>query len=235
MAANFLGGDPTGAVRLTGTNGNDTLTGAQGDDTLTGGLGADTLTGGAGADTFRYSSVADSAGSAFDTITDFTTGVDKIDVAQAIGAGGAVAISRNGDASVLAFQGATGPQGVLLVNGAVQGSDLVAGANTTFYITGAGGADVLTGGAGADVFRYTSVQDSTQDAYDLITDFGTGVDKIDISALGGGAVSINQYGGQAVVGFMGPSGGATGVIVLNGVIHQSDFITGGATSFYGDG
>ena len=59
-----------------GTTGRDTLVGTVGDDRLVGGAGADTLTGGAGADTFVYSSVRD----ALDTITDFTPGIDRLDL-----------------------------------------------------------------------------------------------------------------------------------------------------------
>ena len=81
------------------------------------------------------------------------------------------------------------------------------------------------------MFRYTSVADSTAADYEGITDFTTGVDRVDISALGGGAVSINLYGGQSVVSYVGPGGGPQGVILLNGVIHQNDFITGGATVY----
>ncbi len=65
---------------LNGGQGSDTLVGGVGNDTLTGGLGADTLTGGAGVDVFKFASVSDSAVGAPDIITDFQTGVDKIDL-----------------------------------------------------------------------------------------------------------------------------------------------------------
>ncbi|MBA1244267.1 putative Ig domain-containing protein [Pseudomonas japonica] len=69
---------------ITGTSGKDALVGGAGDDVLIGGAGSDTLTGGAGADTFRFTSVTDSYRTAStsyaDTITDFTVGVDKIDL-----------------------------------------------------------------------------------------------------------------------------------------------------------
>lgn len=235
-----------------GSAGVDVINGAGGDDSIAGLTGADSLTGGAGADSFYYFSVADSSAAAYDTINDFQTGVDHIDVSYATGAGGAVSITRYGSASVVGFQAASGPTGVLITQGVVQGTDFVLGANTTVYvsgsaagetiigsagvdvITGGGGADTLTGGAAADIFRYTSVSESTRSDYDTITDFQTGIDHIDLSALGGGSVSINQYGANAVVGFFGPDGGPTGVIVINGVIHQDDFITGGQTTFYGD-
>jgi Ca2+-binding RTX toxin-like protein len=80
-----------GSLSVTGGNGadtiigggfTDTLIGGIGNDRLTGGLSADVLTGGAGADTFVYTSasVADSSGAAFDTITDWTSGTDKLEI-----------------------------------------------------------------------------------------------------------------------------------------------------------
>ncbi|MCS3469323.1 hypothetical protein M2401_003061 [Pseudomonas sp. JUb42] len=60
------------------TNGILTLIGGSGADTLTGGVLGDTLTGGAGADTFVFTTPANSTSSGFDSITDFTSGIDKI-------------------------------------------------------------------------------------------------------------------------------------------------------------
>ncbi|MCU0839196.1 MAG: M10 family metallopeptidase C-terminal domain-containing protein [Rhodospirillales bacterium] len=69
---------------MTGAIGNDTLKGGDGNDTLTGGIGADNLTGGKGADRFVYNTVADSGVKAnkepIDTITDFKSGEDLIDL-----------------------------------------------------------------------------------------------------------------------------------------------------------
>ena len=65
---------------LLGGNGLDTLSGAGGNDRLGGGFGADMLSGGAGSDTFVFERTTDSSRTAFDTITDFTTNVDKIDL-----------------------------------------------------------------------------------------------------------------------------------------------------------
>lgn len=64
---------------LIGGQGNDTLMGRDGDDQLVGSAGADVLTGGLGMDNFVYSS--GSTGTTLaraDTITDFQTGVDRI-------------------------------------------------------------------------------------------------------------------------------------------------------------
>lgn len=64
---------------LMGGLGHDMLDGGAGNDTLIGGPGADTLTGGAGADVFDFRGRGDYDGST-DVITDFTRGVDRIDM-----------------------------------------------------------------------------------------------------------------------------------------------------------
>ncbi|MFC3173398.1 FG-GAP-like repeat-containing protein [Novosphingobium bradum] len=67
---------------LSGLGGNDTLIGNGGNDTLTGGLGTDTLTGGAGADLFDISldDMLGDASTVNDTVTDFTSGEDKLQI-----------------------------------------------------------------------------------------------------------------------------------------------------------
>jgi len=70
----------SGADSLTGGSLVDTISGGLGNDVITGGLGADSLTGGLGVDTFVYALVTQSNGSNTDTITDFVTGTDKLQV-----------------------------------------------------------------------------------------------------------------------------------------------------------
>lgn len=66
---------------LDGGAGNDTLNGGDGNDRLTGGAGVDTLTGSIGSDIFVFAAAADTGSSTTrDLITDFTPGVDKINV-----------------------------------------------------------------------------------------------------------------------------------------------------------
>lgn len=50
-------------------------------------------------------------------------------------------------------------------------------------IYGGKGADVLTGGSGSDTFVYLDADESTSQAEDTITDFQSGEDTIDLSAL----------------------------------------------------
>ena len=77
-----------GGSSLTGFNGADTLTGGAGNDTITGGVGVDSMTGGAGADTFVFNVNATgaivSSLAAPDTIVGFTSGTDKLQIAQTI-------------------------------------------------------------------------------------------------------------------------------------------------------
>lgn len=70
----------SGADSLTGGSLVDTIVGGLGADVITGGLGADSLTGGLGVDTFVYTLVTQSNGTNTDTITDFLTGTDKLQV-----------------------------------------------------------------------------------------------------------------------------------------------------------
>ena len=79
-------GNATG-VTLTGSAKADTLVGGSGADRLVGGGGQDQLTGGSGADTFVFSALADIG----DTITDFVSGLDHVEITAAAFGGGLTA------------------------------------------------------------------------------------------------------------------------------------------------
>ena len=79
-AANIITGNASNNV-LSGLGGNDTINGGNGNDNLTGAAGADLLTGGLNADTFIYlATLAHSNGATRDTINDFTSGSDRINL-----------------------------------------------------------------------------------------------------------------------------------------------------------
>jgi hypothetical protein len=68
---------------LTGNGGANILSGGNGNDTLNGASGNDTLSGGAGADTFAFTTPLNAIRNV-DTITDFSSGTDKIQLSPAI-------------------------------------------------------------------------------------------------------------------------------------------------------
>ncbi|WP_380787019.1 Calx-beta domain-containing protein [Sphingomonas sp. R86521] len=83
-----------------------------------------------------------------------------------------------------------------------QGNDVLFGELGNDVLQGGVGSDTLFGGAGADTFRYTQAADSTVASYDVIADFETGVDRIDLLAVRTGAAdsfSITHFGGLSYV------------------------------------
>jgi Ca2+-binding RTX toxin-like protein len=68
----------TGIDTVTATAGVNTISTGAGADVITGGTGVDTITGGAGADVFTYTGATLSNSSNTDSITDWTSGTDKL-------------------------------------------------------------------------------------------------------------------------------------------------------------
>jgi Ca2+-binding RTX toxin-like protein len=79
----------SGAGNINGTGNalDNTIVGNEGNNILTGGAGADTLTGNAGADVFLFNALNEGV----DNITDFTSGVDKLEFLAAGFGGGLTA------------------------------------------------------------------------------------------------------------------------------------------------
>lgn len=71
------------------------------------------------------------------------------------------------------------------VENAIGGShdDTLIGNYANNRLKGGGGADTLSGGGGADVFVYDKASDSTAANADLITDFVSGRDRVDLTGL----------------------------------------------------
>ena len=74
-----------GNDQLFGGAASDTLKGSAGADLIVGGAGKDTLTGGTEADTFRFVFADTTLNTNLDRITDFVTGLDKIDLDMVAG------------------------------------------------------------------------------------------------------------------------------------------------------
>lgn len=162
----------TGAIQgeagrdiLFGSTTNDTLSGGDGDDWLAGGGGGDTLTGGAGNDTFAFLAITDSQSGIRDTITDFTSGSDKIDISAL--APTAHTLTPSGSNTTLTVTNAAGTLSVT-VTGTVALSDLIL-IPATNSLVGTSGNDVLVaqvigsridGEDGSDVLFGTSGRDT---------------------------------------------------------------------------
>lgn len=109
------------------------------------------------------------------------------------------ALTLNGTASANTL---TGTAATEVLNG-LGGNDKLNGGFGDDVLTGGAGRDNLTGGSGDDVFRFASVNDSYRTATitglsDLITDFASGNDRLDVSALGFTGLG-NGYGGTLKV------------------------------------
>ena len=94
-AGNDLVNGGEGNDFLRGQDGVDTINGGGGNDQISGGLGADILDGGAGADIFFYEGRTASDALGKDTINNFVSGTDKIDVRGAGGSGATVSFKGN--------------------------------------------------------------------------------------------------------------------------------------------
>ena len=208
------------------------------DDTLKGGTSDDTMTGGTGADTFVFSEE-----SGADTITDFDTANDKIDLTaftasltwQQLQAKITTVMDPDDPNTVTGLQIDLSDfgGGTITLTGLTAVSDLTAEMFVLDDFTGGDGDDIieggttddtLTGGGGADTFVFD--QDS---GHDTITDFTVGTDKIDLSAFTDISATwgiIGYQAGDDAVLMLGFNGGGT--ITLKGVrlddLSASDFI-----------
>jgi Ca2+-binding RTX toxin-like protein len=176
------------ANTITGNAGNNTLLGGNGDDVLTGKGGADTMNGGDGDDTYyadAEDTVSDSGTTAGDRLV-FSSNVFVLAEGTGIEIIDAAAGTRNtkltGDSLANRMTGNDGDNGLK----GMGGDDTIRGGLGNDTIEGGLGRDRMTGGDGADIFTLKDGDSPATDtaAYDTITDFVSGVDKIDLSTIG---------------------------------------------------
>ena len=180
---------------LTGNAGNDTLNGNAGHDTLLGGVGTDSLGGGSGNDTLD-------GGAGIDTMLGGTGDdlyyIDLVGetIVELVGEGvdtvsSAISYTLGDHLDNLVLTGAAenGTGNVLdnLLQGNALGNRLDGGDGADRLI-GGNGIDLLTGGAGADIFVAEINGDKVAGkkgpiSLDLVLDFKTGEDKIDLTGL----------------------------------------------------
>lgn len=157
---------------LTGTTGADTLTGGTGDDIVAGG-GGDTLRGGQGADRFVYTAVSDSPSATPDTIADFESGRDRIDLTALTVTGFGITIT-GGDVVLTVST----PGGALAIRTPfIVATDLVLG--RALVLNGGTGTDILFGGERDDIVSGGDGNDRLDgnDGNDTLTG-GAGIDSL---------------------------------------------------------
>jgi len=174
---------------LSGGTGEDWLDGGWGDDTLSGNSGEDVLAGGDGSDRLYGGSDDDEldGGEGDDTLSG-STGDDMADG----GAGDDLIAGGDGMDRLL------GGSGNDRLNGGA-GNDTLEGGEGDDVLVGSIGKDMMTGGAGADQFSF-AVGDSRPGGgvRDVITDFTSGEDTLDLGALG-----ITDYAAQVSTQMIG--------------------------------
>jgi Ca2+-binding RTX toxin-like protein len=82
------------------------------------------------------------------------------------------------------------------------GNNVLNGGSGNDTLTGGYGSDTLTGGADSDTFVFLTRGDSSNVAQDVITDFVTGVDDLDLSAIDADTDTVGEqaFSGTFVVG-----------------------------------
>jgi Ca2+-binding RTX toxin-like protein len=199
---------------------NDTLIGNSGDNWLWGNSGIDTLTGGGGNDllwgdgnrTFLpdgtpvhlvFSDVL-SGGDGIDTVSYFDNNarLAGVTVNLALGTGGDVGAGESDSLS-----------GIENVEGSNFADNITGDANVN-VLSGLAGDDILNGGLSSDVFAFLSLDDLSS-VGDQITDFQSGSDTLDFSAIAGltfiGTAAFSNVAGQMRY----ETGGGTTTILID--------------------
>jgi hypothetical protein len=185
-----------GADSITAGSGNDTIVGAQNDALLDGGAGSDTLTIGA-----SFASTSDAQIANIENVT----------------------LTASGTTLNLSNQ----TEGFNITGSS--GADTIVGGGGNDTITGGAGADTMTGGVGADTFVIAtgantvtiggSGNSGTITGYDVITDFNTSVDKLDLQ--GTAAAAANTTGRN----------GTDSTLTIGGATVKSHAISNGIITF----
>ena len=181
-----------GVSLIDGYNGDDTIIGSAGDDVINGGYGNDMLRGGDGNDTFLVLGNAGldtiDGGAGYDTIRATAAGttiswghitnIEKVD-----GGGFANVQIKGGLGNDLIDLSKISLQGIAAIDGN-NGNDTILGSAGNDRIIGGNGADLMTGGGGSDVFVFNHINETKGNGlFDTITDFKSGVDRIDLAGI----------------------------------------------------
>lgn len=220
-----------GANIIIGGTGDDLITGNAGDTTYIFNLGDghDTITDNGGNDVIEIrgdialSDIEFLRTSANDLIITIIPSGDRIDVVKYFTS------SQNRLEMIrITNNGATvGELDISKVNLSVVA---VYGTSGNDHLNGGVGADILTGGLGEDSFDFNNISDSTSSAFDIITDFESSIDKINLSGFADEGINdindltITNVGSKTII----TANNYDFKIELTGVssLDDSDFIWG---------
>lgn len=181
------------AFKGTGNSLANSITGGAGNDLLDGKAGADTLTGLAGDDTYRIDNAADVVVEGADggrdlimssvSIGSLAANVEDLlllGTSALNGSGNELNNTMTGNTAANKLSGFAGDD--VLAGGS--GNDSLNGGDGNDVLNGGLGKDTMTGGTGADRFVFANIAESRKGtAGDIIGDFETGIDKIDLSLI----------------------------------------------------
>jgi Ca2+-binding RTX toxin-like protein len=226
------------ADTIYGLGGDDFLYGYGGNDILDGGTGIDTMAGGTGNDTYYVDNqedrVIELAGQGTDTIRTSThyqlwwdSNVELLTTSNPLGTDPLFLGGNDGNNRIEGNAGANYIRGE-------GGADVLLGGGGNDVLNGGPGSDRLTGGSGKDVFVFSDL------SQDTITDFVSGVDKIDLgwwgAAMGGtssfrfiGSAAFSHHNGQARYADghfqLDMNGdGIADLTIAMGAVHAGDFV-----------
>ena len=180
VAGSIIAG--AGDALLMGGDLADTLVGGSGTDWFVGGAGADTMTAGSHANVFIYRAMTDSTAAAPDTIDNFVSGRDVIDL-TALGLSGVTLKTSGGQTELTASK--DGQTLVIQIDGTVTAGDVITsgavpGASSVQFAPTGGGT--LTGGSATNIM-IGSNGDNTFNA-------GTGPQQIMIGGTGNNVFNV---------------------------------------------